>query len=78
MALIAEKWRTLAGSLVANTAEHAAALKRGEAGIDGERGVVIGIRKQPGANTVTLTRDLEAVPDGQPAALRRVVVVGDV
>ena len=27
MALIAEKWRTLAGSLVANTAEHAAALK---------------------------------------------------
>ena len=38
-----------------------AALKRGDAGINGERAVVIGIGKQPGVNTVTLTREIEEV-----------------
>ncbi len=38
-------------------------LKRGEAGVDGERGVVIGVRKQPRANTVALTGEIKSVLD---------------
>jgi CzcA family heavy metal efflux pump len=40
-----------------------AALKRGEGGINSKRGVVIGIRKQPGANTLKLTKEIGKVLD---------------
>src|SRR5690606_16889290 len=46
-----------------------AALKRGEAGVNGERGIVVGIRKQPGANTLTLSREIEHVLDELSKAL---------
>ncbi len=35
------------------------ALKRGEGGVNGKRGVVVAIRKQPRANTLRLTRRIE-------------------
>jgi len=39
------------------------ALRRGEGSYNGERAVVIGIQKQPGANTLDLTRRLDEVLD---------------
>lgn len=48
------------------------ALKRGDAGVDGKRGVVIGIRKQPGANTVALTAEIATVLE----ALQRAIPEG--
>jgi CzcA family heavy metal efflux pump len=54
-----------------------AALKRGEAGVNGERGVVIGIRKQPGANTIELTKRLEGVLHGLQESLPDGVVLHD-
>ena len=39
-------------------------LRRGEGSHDGEPAIVIGIQKQPGANTLDLTRRLDGVLDG--------------
>ncbi|WP_354686784.1 efflux RND transporter permease subunit [Cupriavidus necator] len=39
---------------------HAAALKRGDAGFNGNPAVIVSVQKQPAADTVRLTRDLEA------------------
>ena len=43
--------------------------KRGEAGINGHKGVLISIAKQPGADTVRLTKALEAEIDALAPAL---------
>ena len=42
------------------TVEFAARVKRGDAGYQGEPAVIIGIQKQPNADTVSLTRKVEA------------------
>ena len=42
------------------TVEFAARVKRGDAGYQGEPAVIIGIQKQPSADTVSLTRRIEA------------------
>ncbi len=41
--------------------EFAARVKRGEAGYSGEPAVVLGIQMQPGADTITITREIERV-----------------
>ena len=40
------------------------ALKRGEGALNGQKAVIIGIQKQPGTNTVALTKRLDTVLDG--------------
>lgn len=51
-----------------------AALKRGEGSINGKHGVVIGILKQPGENTIGLTRridaELDAIASSLPEGMR--------
>ncbi len=51
------------------------ALRRGEASHDGEPAVVIGIQKQPGANTLDLTRRLDDVLDELAASLPEGMVI---
>jgi heavy-metal exporter, HME family len=46
------------------TVTYAAALKRGDAGFNGQSAVILGIQKQPGADTVKLTKQIEAAFDG--------------
>jgi HME family heavy-metal exporter len=47
----------------------AAALKRGDAGFEGKPAVILGIQKQPTADTVSLTESVEAAMEGMKASL---------
>ncbi|ANM30942.1 multidrug transporter AcrB [Acidobacteria bacterium Mor1] len=51
------------------------ALRRGEAGYNGRRAVLIGIQKQPGAHTLELTARLDTVLDELQASLDRGLVL---
>ncbi|MFX6118606.1 efflux RND transporter permease subunit, partial [Acinetobacter baumannii] len=42
------------------TVRYAPAVKRGDAGFNGKPAVIVSVQKQPAADTVKLTRDLEA------------------
>ncbi|MDI9335300.1 MAG: efflux RND transporter permease subunit [Cytophagales bacterium] len=48
---------------------YAAALKRGDAGLNGKPAVILGIQKQPGADTVKLTQQIEAAFDSLATSL---------
>ncbi|MBN9426672.1 MAG: efflux RND transporter permease subunit [Burkholderiales bacterium] len=47
----------------------AAALKRGDAGFEGKPAVILGIQKQPAADTIALTRSIEEALAGLQASL---------
>ena len=47
----------------------AAAIKRGDAGFEGKPAVILGIQKQPTADTIALTRTIEDALDGLKASL---------
>ncbi|MBS7776481.1 efflux RND transporter permease subunit [Acidovorax sp. CCYZU-2555] len=47
----------------------AAALKRGDAGFEGKPAVILGIQKQPTADTIALTRAIEQALEGMNASL---------
>jgi Cu/Ag efflux pump CusA len=51
------------------------ALRRGDGSYNGENAVVIGVQKQPGANTLDLTRRLDAVLDELQASLPNGMIV---
>ena len=51
------------------------ALRRGEGSHNGEPAIVVGVQKQPGANTLELTRRLDEVLDELQASLPRGMVV---
>ncbi len=50
-------------------------LRRGDAAVNGEPAVVLGIRKQPGVNTLALTKRLDSVLDDIEASLPEGVVL---
>ena len=45
-----------------------ARVKRGDAGVDGEKAVILTVQKQPGVDTVELTRRMETTLDGLQAS----------
>jgi HME family heavy-metal exporter len=59
---VAVAWREGRPVLLQQVAgvRHAAALKRGDAGHDGAPAVIVSVQKQPTADTVKLTQDIEA------------------
>nr|WP_137126203.1 efflux RND transporter permease subunit [Roseomonas sp. HF4] len=54
--------------------EYGARFKRGEAGVDGQPAVILAIAKQPGADTIRLTRAVEAALAELQAGMPRGVV----
>ncbi len=48
--------------------DFAARVKRGDAGYRGKPAVILSVQKQPGADTVALTRQIEAALGGHPEA----------
>ncbi len=62
LAGVAVAWREGRPVLLQQVAgvRHAAALKRGDAGHDGAPAVIVSVQKQPTADTVKLTQDIEA------------------
>ncbi len=62
LAVAYKNGRSIWLSQVANVT-YAAALKRGDAGFNGKPAVILGIQKQPGADTVKLTKQIEAAFD---------------
>ncbi|MBW6399305.1 CusA/CzcA family heavy metal efflux RND transporter [Roseomonas sp. HJA6] len=54
--------------------EYGARFKRGEAGVDGQPAVILAIAKQPGADTILLTRTVEAALAELQAGMPRGVV----
>ncbi|MBY0440443.1 MAG: efflux RND transporter permease subunit, partial [Burkholderiales bacterium] len=51
------------------TVTFAAAIKRGDAGFEGKPAVILGVQKQPTADTIGLTRSIEEALDGLKASL---------
>lgn len=47
----------------------AAALRRGDAGFEGQPAVILGVQKQPAADTIALTREIEEALEGLQASL---------
>jgi HME family heavy-metal exporter len=68
LAVAYKNGRSIWLSQVANVT-YAAALKRGDAGFNGKPAVILGIQKQPGADTVKLTKQIEAAFDGLAASM---------
>jgi CzcA family heavy metal efflux pump len=62
LAGVAAGWRDGRAILVEQvaTVRYAAALKRGDAGYNGQPAVIVSVQKQPTADTVKLTREIEA------------------
>ena len=58
---------------------YAPAFKRGDAGLDGKPAVIVSVQKQPAADTVRLTRDIETalteLKQGLPAGISHPVVL---
>lgn len=61
------------------TVRYAPAFKRGDAGMDGKPAVIISVQKQPAADTVRLTRDIETalaeLQQGLPRGIAQPVVL---
>lgn len=72
---IAVAWRDGEPVLLQQVAQvrHAPAVKRGDAGFNGKPAVIVSVQKQPAADTVQLTRELESalqeLKDGMPKGL---------